>query len=191
MNELSPRDEHAHVMRRLAAFGLMKDIIRLYTTMKPDELNYYFNAYEPPSHRGGQKWYRKKYSQHLGDRVVRVYENVVGDNCDPRRLTPKQLLDVTVAYLSIYERDDVSVNRIYHLIMNIKAGVVAVEKSCAKCKKPYIVQRSIYCASCNTIKTTSRSKRSNDKTFERISRDSVLPNNLFVNNTENASSLSA
>jgi len=48
MNELSPRDEHAHVMRRLAAFGLMKDIIRLYTTMKPDELNYYFNAYEPP-----------------------------------------------------------------------------------------------------------------------------------------------
>lgn len=191
MNELSPRDEHAYIMRRLAAFGLMKNIVKLYSPMKSEELNYYFNAYEPPAHQGGQKWYRKKYSQHLGDRVVRVYENVVGDITDSRRLTPKQLLDVTVAYLSIYERDNVSVNRIYHLIMNIKAGVVAIEKSCTKCKKPYIVQRSIYCASCNTMKTTARDKSKTAKTFERITRDSVLDCNLFTEKNKVSKRLSA
>ena len=37
MNELSPRDEHAYIMRRLAAFGLMKDIVKMPVDAEDDE----------------------------------------------------------------------------------------------------------------------------------------------------------
>lgn len=177
---LSPRDKALNVVKRLAAFGLEKIIIKSLYPVKKEDIDQYHNMYKSVPHRGGDSWLRSEYHSHMADRVVRVYESVVGDITSPIRVTPEQLLDVTVSYLAMYPKDDMSINRIYHLISNIKNGIVAIDYECQSCEKPFVIgpKRSRYCAACETVKVMKEKRR--EKACRSIKRYSKIEQNLHI-----------
>jgi hypothetical protein len=180
----SPKDRQSFIMKRLSAFGLEKTVLRSLCPLKKEDTDFYHNAYKPIAHRSGGSWINSEYHSHMADRIVRVYESVVGDITKAVSIRPRELHDVTVAYLALYPRDDMSINRIYHLIKNIQSGIVAVEKSCDECGKPYVIAPSMsrFCSACGTIGIKKPERR--EKACRSIRRYSKTESNLRLSSND-------
>lgn len=183
--KLTFRDEILSIMRELACFGIEKRLIKHYSNLNPRVFDDYYNSYSVVPHREGMTWIKSPYESHLGDRVIRVYEHVVGiEASDECEITPKQLLEVTKAYLAIYPRDDMSVNRIYYLLRSIKAGIVGIERSCITCHKPYHVHGipGRKCGMCNIL--AKRNKTPRNEIFSFVRGSATVNNNIGYLPTE-------
>jgi hypothetical protein len=160
---ISNADNLQMTLTELSTLGLEDKLLRSLGLTK--NIDQYKNLCRVPSHRNGANWLINRYSALLADRVVRMYIRMFGDIESPKPMTPFQLLDITRAYLAIYPNDDMSANRIYYLVHQLKSASsennsgLAIEPQCATCKKPFVVlTKHRSCTSCVLLKSAKKDR---------------------------------
>jgi|GEM_PF-2415357 hypothetical protein len=162
---LNHRDQHLITMKLLSALGLEKRVIKGIGGVIPRETNLYHNAMGALPLRKGEIWLQNRYNGILVDRLIRVYESILGDITSDKALSPEDLCEVITSYLALYPYDNMNATRIFYLIKNIKSGaqnkggVVNVEsEGCNTCGQKYYIHPKLTrnCSACELEKEAKK-----------------------------------